>query len=138
MTANASFQLENYRIIDLEVHSSNSLNMSLGLTFDLKGEFDENNRIFNLTFKLDINSEDSNYLLAKIVMESNFKFATHVTLDKIPDYFYTNSIAIIFPYLRAYLSMVTIQGNFKPIILPILNLSSLNNVLKNNTSKKEN
>lgn len=58
------------------------------------------------------------------------------SFDEIPTYFYRNAIAIIFPYVRAFISTVTLQSNIPPVILPTMNLSSLESPLKENTIKK--
>ncbi|CAM4366664.1 hypothetical protein AQBE111736_13510 [Aquirufa beregesia] len=42
-------------------------------------------------------------------------------------------MAILFPYLRAFISLVTLQINIPPLILPTLNLSSLEADLRKNT-----
>jgi len=56
-------------------------------------------------------------------------------MEDIPDFFYKNSIAILFPYLRAYLSLVTTQANVPGIILPTYNLSGLEEELRSNTTE---
>ncbi|EXZ22215.1 pretranslocase subunit SecB family protein, partial [Bacteroides fragilis str. S13 L11] len=57
-------------------------------------------------------------------------------LAEIPNFFYPNSIAILFPYVRAFVSTLTLQANIKPILLPTLNLSSLQDTLRENTTTK--
>lgn len=56
-------------------------------------------------------------------------------LKDIPDFFYANSIAIIFPYIRAFVSTLTLQANIPPIVLPTLNLSQLRTILRDNTQE---
>lgn len=65
-----------------------------------------------------------------------FKFGSPLKLEDIPSYFYANSIAILFPYVRAFVSTVTLQANLQPMILPTYNLSSLKDLLIENTSLK--
>ena len=36
-----------------------------------------------------------------------------------------NAIAIMFPFLRSQVTLVTSQPNFRPIILPIININNL-------------
>ena len=43
-----------------------------------------------------------------------------------------NAPAIVFPYLRAYVSTLTIQAGIPPIVLPTLNLSGMAEFLKQN------
>ena len=58
------------------------------------------------------------------------------SVDDIPNYFYANSIAIVYPYLRAFVSTLTLQSNAKPMVLPTMNLSSLESDLRKNTRTK--
>ena len=67
---------------------------------------------------------------------ARYSFHDIHSLDEVPDYFYSNSIAILFPYVRAFVSTLTLQANVAPILLPTLNLSELQNVLKENTLQK--
>jgi preprotein translocase subunit SecB len=55
------------------------------------------------------------------------------THDKIPDFFYQNCLAIIFPYLRGFVSNLTLQAGLPLLILPLLNLTHLSSTLKENT-----
>ena len=52
-------------------------------------------------------------------------------------YFYTNAPAILFPYIRAYISTLTNLSGYKPINLPTLNLTSLREELEKNTTEVE-
>lgn len=71
----------------------------------------------------------------KVTLLTYFKFAENLPLAKLPEYFYRNSIAIVYPYLRAYISTLTAQGNNDLIILPLMNLSSLEKPLRENTKE---
>lgn len=42
-----------------------------------------------------------------------------------PTLFIPNAIAIIFPYLRAEVSLITAQPNFRTIVLPAININML-------------
>lgn len=63
-----------------------------------------------------------------------FKFGSPLKYEDIPSYFYANSIAIIFPYVRAFVSTVTLQANLQPVILPTYNLSALKDMLVEKTT----
>ena len=51
--------------------------------------------------------------------------------------FYKNSLAIIFPYIRAFISTLTLQSNAGLIILPTLNLTHLEKPFRENTKEVE-
>jgi preprotein translocase subunit SecB len=38
---------------------------------------------------------------------------------------YNNTIAILFPYLRSQLTLLTSQPGFEPVILPVMNINAL-------------
>lgn len=73
----------------------------------------------------------------KVHCSAVFNFGCSIKIEEIPSYFYANSIAIIFPYVRAFISTVTLQANIPPVVLPTYNLSSLQEELRNNTVIKE-
>lgn len=104
------------------------------LRIDIKptGVFNSGNGLYELTFNFAVTSDEA-YQVVKIVCKASFKFKEIRNLDDIPQYFYSNSIAIIFPYVRSFISSVTLQANIKPITLPVMNLTSLQDELKNNT-----
>ena len=62
-----------------------------------------------------------------------FKFSNVHSIEEIPEYFYNNSIAIVFPYLRAFITTLTSVAGIKPLILPTLNLTNLSAQLKVST-----
>lgn len=129
----ASFKFKDYKIIEFGFNSSNIIGDEIALKIDPEGVFNKSDRTFRLTFNFyAFNKADSpgqNFVNCK--MSANFQFSEDVIeLENIPTYFYANSIAIVFPYLRAFISSLTIQANLKPMILPTMNLSSLSAPLK--------
>lgn len=62
-----------------------------------------------------------------------FTFEDNISKNDIPDYFYPNSFAIIFPYIRAFVSTISLQANVQPVVLPTINLMGLTDSLKNKT-----
>lgn len=132
----AAFSIANYRFdrvqIDLNNHKSNDLSLS----FEPSGLYDNEKNIFELQFIVKVSNKEDENPFVEISCKGEFNFENVKSLDEIPDFFYRNSIAILFPYVRAYLSLVTTQANVPGIILPTLNLSSLEIELKKNTTSK--
>lgn len=132
----AAFSLENYQFdkvnIDLENHKSKELNLS----FDTKGIFNKKTKKFELIFKVAIKQSENDSPFVEIRCKGLFNFENVTKINDIPDFFYRNSIAILFPYVRTYLSLVTTQANVPGIILPTLNLSGLESELRRNTTQK--
>jgi preprotein translocase subunit SecB len=132
----ASFSITNYQfpkvIIDLEKH----LNSDLNVNFETNGVYDSANSSFDLFFTVKVSNNEQSAAFVEVSCKGVFKFEEVNNFNEIPDFFYRNSIAILFPYLRAFVSMVTTQANVPGIILPTLNLSHLEHDLKNNTLQK--
>jgi preprotein translocase subunit SecB len=107
------------------------------LSFDTSGVFDKENSTYELVFVTKVfNGEAIENAFLNIRCNGIFKFESVKTFEEIPDFFYRNSIAILFPYVRAYVSLITTQANVKGIILPTLNLSHLEEDLRKNTTQK--
>jgi preprotein translocase subunit SecB len=87
---------------------------------------------FDLSFIFTAQSED-NEPFVTIECNAIFEFSGLISFEEVPPFFYTNSIAILFPYIRAFISTVTLQSNNIPVILPTMNLSSLEKELRKNT-----
>ena len=49
-----------------------------------------------------------------------------------------NTLAIIFPYLRSFITTITSQSGIKPIILPPVNISALVNSQSQNSNQENN
>lgn len=109
----------------------------LSLLFNPSGCYykDSKTYVLNVEFKA-YRKEEQNIVSVTCVAE--FVFNDEILLENIPEYFYTNSIAIMFPYIRSFVSTLSLQANVIPIILPTLNLSDLGEQLKKNTTSLNN
>ena len=77
--------------------------------------------------------EDTEKAVFKINSTAIFKFSSAIQIEEIPSYFYRNAIAIVFPYIRAFISTLTLQANTRLLKLGLMNLSALEKPLKENT-----
>lgn len=129
----AAFSLEQYRFEKIEIDFSKKESNDLDIGFSPTGKFYTEKAIYELNFKFVAHNGNPDNAFVKIECIANFKFEDGILFDDIPSYFYRNSIAILFPYIRAFISTVTLQANIPPIVLPTMNLSSLEEPLKKNT-----
>ena len=111
---------------------------ALGIHFHPRGQFDPQTKIFSLVleFKASYDKEKQSVEVIKVVLEADFVFNDIADINDIPDYFYPNSLAIIYPYIRSFISTLTLQANVHPIVLPTMNLSSLKDEFKAHTQEK--
>lgn len=132
----ASFKFVRYKFINFSFNSENIKGDDISIKLDPSGVFSVVDKVFTLKFKFYAfnkgESHNENFVFCD--MQADFMFSDDINeLVLIPKYFYPNSIAIVFPYLRSFISSLTIQANLKPIILPTMNLTSLSQPLQQNT-----
>lgn len=135
MTNPASFSLEKYTFNKVEIDFDSNNLPELEIDFQPSGTFrrTEQESVYELRFVFLAKDKGASKPFVSIECISVFKFAGNILFEEIPSFFYVNSIAIVFPYIRAFVSTVTLQANFPPIVLPTMNLSSLGDPLKQRT-----
>ena len=131
----AFFSFNHYSFSRAELNLKNlPVDATFSLDFSPKGVYDEKSGTFELTllFKAKIGNRN----VVVVDCNSVFKFREPIKLQEIPAFFYPNSIAIVFPYIRSFVSTLTLQANVQPIVLPTMNLTGLQELLKKNTTTK--
>ncbi len=128
----AVFNLQDYCFTNIQLRLSDLEDENtLSLGFEPRGIFEEEKKLFKLIFDFKAVAEKSGKVVAEVTCEADYQFRDAISFEEIPLYFFSNSIAIVFPYLRAMVSTLTLQSNMKrPIILPTMNLSSLQDQLR--------
>lgn len=132
----AEFSIINYQFDKVEIDLSNHKSKELSVSFDTQGVYLKEMAQYELIFSVKVGHNDEDTSFAKVQCRGKFAFENVSKLEDIPDFFYRNSIAILFPYVRAYISLVTTQANVPGIILPTYNLSNLGEELIKNTTQK--
>jgi len=74
-------------------------------------------------------SDSSEGFKVEIESVGFFKFE-NIEKDNLSSFLYHNAPAILFPYIRAYISSLTTLSGIKPVVLPTLNLSNLKDDLE--------
>lgn len=133
----AAFSIVNYQFDKVILDYQNYSNDDMQVAFLPRGTYIQETSEYELSFTTSVFTNknfESPFLL--IDCTAIFKFETETSFEDIPEFFYTNAIAILFPYVRAYASLITTQANVPGLILPTLNLAHLSEELKKETSKK--
>ena len=110
-----------FKINDIQIEKKtkkNSFNLSMGHFFS-----EENSKEFGIGFRINIKDEEFN-----ILMEMVFLFELDEDVDekfKQSDFLTINAPAIAFPYVPSYISNLTLQSGFSPIILLSVNFVKL-------------
>lgn len=133
----AAFSIVTYRFDNVNICLSNHKSNELSLNFETQGVYDEKDSSYELSFIVKaFNDNNIENPFVSVQCVGVFKFENVTKFEDVPDFFYRNCIAILFPFVRAYVSIITTQANVPAIMLPTLNLSSLESVLKHNTAVK--
>jgi len=129
----SKFQFKNYKIIKshFEIKGDNPAN-AINLKFDPRGTIDKENSCFKLQLGVLIEDENKKFII-EIIIVADFYFDSDINPDLMDQYFYINAPALLFPYVRAYISTLTTLSGINAINLPTLNLTALGGELKKNT-----
>lgn len=101
------------------------MNIQSELQIDIKksNKEEEKNNIYRLFFEITINDK-SDSLDIFLNVEGKFEFDKDLTDSEKDSFFNINAPAILFPYVRAYISTLTSLSGINPIMLPTINLSN--------------
>ena len=135
----AAFSFESFRFVSFQFNERADEGFEgLNILIDPSGHYNSTDKQFTLTLEFKaslITDEDKPPSSDNAVIQ--LKFQTLFTIEeedgRIPDYFYPNSIGIAFPYIRSFLSTLTLQANNQLVMLPLMNLSHLAKPLQENT-----
>lgn len=120
----AKFRFSGYQILksNIDIKDPDNINDNLDIKFKKSSGINEVDNKYKLDIDVIIEDEDKN-LFVEVICNGFFEFDKNIT-DKEKDIFFnTSAPAILFPYLRAYISTLTTLSGMKPIILPTINLS---------------
>ena len=132
----AAFKLENYSFPKVTLNFDFPANSTLVIFFAPSGIYHPQTGVYNLEFSTSVKCEGADIEVANVLCLADFKFREAIALSEIPDFFYPNSLAILFPYIRAFISTISLQANVKPVVLPTLNLKGLEQELRSKTIVK--
>lgn len=126
----AAFKFEGYKIIRsyIEIPQDGDSNKKLIINIKPSGLRKED--VFNLKLEVKIRDKEES-VKVDVDIVATFKFS-NIPEDKLGSYFLSNAPAIVFPYVRAYISALSSLSGIKTVILPTLNMSELAQELAEN------
>ncbi len=133
MSEVSKFQFKGYRITKSLIELQENSNFDdLKIGFKASGIVKTEAQQFLLYLSVNIANEIKD-LKIEIEAIGNFKFEKIEKIEDISSYFYVNSSALLFPYIRAYISTLTNLSGNRSVTLPTMNLTNLAQELKSNT-----
>jgi len=132
-TKKAGFQFVGFKVIKshIEKKGFDKVGTDLELGFKPRGEKDSTKNIFNLYLGILISDKEKQFIV-DIEIVGFFKYENIDNDDIRDNYFYINAPAILFPYVRAYVSTLTALSGYETITMPTMNLTLLGDTLKKN------
>lgn len=122
----AAFNFTSYQIPRISFIEPSDPNTTLSLEFEPSGRYIQKDGSFELQLIVSAHEgEEKEKEVLSLTCVAFFKFENDLPFDQIPNYFYKNAIAIVFPFLRSFISTLTLQANCGLIILGLMNLSNL-------------
>lgn len=94
---------------------------------DPNGKVDLEKKKFTLSMSVVVNDKDKN-LEIKLNILGFFSFET-TDFSELAPFIGFNAPALLFPYIRAYVSNITALSGIQPIIMPTLNMQSVGQAL---------
>ena len=107
------------------------------LDFSPRGLVNKKESCFQLQLGIKI-SDELEIFIIEVEAVADYYFDAEIEPNLLSKMFYINAPAILFPYIRAYITTLTTLSGLKPLILPTLNLVSLGEELKKNTKEVDN
>ena len=115
----SDLKMENFHFVECSI-TRNSIIEKGSLSFDLKKEISElDNGSYNVTLTLTITKEQGD-LSVKVVASALF-FMDNSDVELVRSIMETNTVAIMFPFIRSQVSLLTTQPGLTPIVLPPIN-----------------
>lgn len=131
----SSLKFIDFIIADLTIERdpNYSLNGEIDLSINPSGIYNKLENTYQLSLVIEVSDDKKGFkILAKAI--GFFEIKPGEDENNLSNYFYTNAPAIMFPYIRSYISAITALSNLETVNLPIMNLSLLKTSLKENTS----
>lgn len=120
----AKFRFKGYRIIESHIVTNTEEQTSQNLNVEFEQTVGVNEEEHNMRLEMTANISDENKVLnIKVKAQGFFEFETDLKPEEKDIFFRTSAPAILFPYVRAYITTLSSLSGVKPVILPTLNMS---------------
>ncbi len=129
----SSFSFVEFKVQKSHFTFLDFIGTELGISFNASGKHFVKTNIFKLFLTVNLQTAQDKKDFIEIETESTFAIKAELTeMEGLMKYFVTNAPALVFPYIRSYISTLTTQSGNKPILLPTMNLIGLAEQLRKN------
>lgn len=129
-----AFKFSKFKVAEFSFKETGKEHSGYSLQFDPTGIYNQSTGQYDviINFKAFDNSDKSVEII-NIKAVAVFNFEEPGDVSEIPQHFYPNSIAVAFPYVRAFISTLTMQANANILMLGLINFTNMAEPLKQNT-----
>lgn len=120
----AKFRFKGYKIVEshITIKPEEKISQNLNVEFKKTDRVNEEGHNMCLEMIASINDEN-NALVINVKALGFFEFESELKQEEKNIFFRTSAPAILFPYVRAYITTLSSLSGVKPVILPTLNMS---------------
>lgn len=104
--------------------------MNIGL--EASGEIKRDESKFHLKLNVQVSDENEG-LTVEVDAYADYKLEGDIEDPRYSDFLYLNAPAILFPYIRAYISALTALSGIPALTLPPVNISGMKEILQKQT-----
>ena len=120
----ARFRFLGYKITDGHIHIEADKEVSKQIEVSFEKTVGINDGEHKMRLQMEAKISDNNKAMnIEVKAEGLFEFEKDITVDERNVFFKTSAPAILFPYIRAYITTLSSLSGMSPVILPTLNLS---------------
>ncbi|MBP5456025.1 MAG: protein-export chaperone SecB [Paludibacteraceae bacterium] len=120
----AKFRFKEYKIVESQISTNPEEEASQNLNVEFEQTIGVNEEGNNMRLEMIANINDENKVLViRVKAQGFFEFDSDLNTKEKEKFFRTNAPAILFPYVRAYITTLSSLSGVKPVILPTLNMS---------------
>ena len=120
----AKFRFTGYKIGESHIVTNLEEEISQNLNVEFEQTVGVNEEGHNMRLEMTANINDENKALnIKVKAQGFFEFESDLKPEEKDIFFRTSAPAILFPYIRAYITTLSSLSGVKPVILPTLNMS---------------
>ena len=120
----AKFRFKGYKIVESHITTNPEKETSQNLNVEFEQTIGVNEDGHNMRLEMAaIINDENNALIIKIKAQGFFEFESDIKPKEKDIFFRTSAPAILFPYVRAYITTLSSLSGVKPVILPTLNMS---------------
>lgn len=120
----AKFRFKGYKIVESHIVIVPEETVSQKINVEFEQTVGVNEEGHNMRLEMIANINDENKaLVIKVKAHGFFEFDSDLSPSEKKIFFSTSAPAILFPYVRAYITTLSSLSGVNPVILPTLNMS---------------